>query len=221
MKKLLIPVLALVPIGAGAITTLQGCSSVTCPTSVSATVYEVPHPSCDSYTTKCLYNSATGFYLRYRTCDSCDSPYESITERLSSFTAFTTVCGSGSVVLSTRTNCSCGTQCDDCGSSLLSQWTGTVDAYETRTVYNCGISTSCECQRKTEARCRAGYYGSVSVAGVGVLNNCKRCPSSGGVYGTSVAGNGTAITSCYIPTTSMLTDDAGAYQYTSNCYYSE
>ncbi|MBQ8293850.1 MAG: hypothetical protein IJX89_00490 [Alphaproteobacteria bacterium] len=62
-----------------------------------------------------------------------------------------------------------------------------------------------------EYQCRAGYYGDGTT--------CTRCPSSGGVYGTSAAGS-TAITSCYIPANSSMSDTTGTYTFTSNCYYS-
>ncbi len=218
MKKILISVLALMPMGANAIT-LQGCTSATCPTSTTAIVLDMIHPSCTSYTTKCLYNSSNNQYLRYRSCNSCSDPFEIETQKLSDELAYSSVCGTANFTTMTRNICTCGTQCDGCGA--LSVWGGNAIAYETRTVYSCGYATNCECKSSTEARCREGYYGSVTIAGVGVLNNCKRCPSSGGVYGTIAAGNGTAITSCYIPTTATLTDDTGAYGYTSNCYYTE
>lgn len=63
-------------------------------------------------------------------------------------------------------------------------------------------------------RCIAGYYGSGS--------SCTRCPSSGGVYGTSAVGS-TSITSCYMPsgTTISFSDSTGSgtEKYTSDCYY--
>ena len=218
MKKLFIPILAFVPIGANAIT-LAGCTSATCPTSSTAVVYEVPNPSCDSYTTNCLYNSATGYYLRYRTCNSCDSPYESITEQISSFAAFTTVCGD-TFNLTTRTNCNCGTQCDSCGSLSSGVWTSPKTGYQSTVVYSCGISTSCECTSSIKYRCAAGYYGTPSYSQLTGYSGCTRCPSSGGVYGTSAAGS-TEITSCYMPSGTSMTDDVGTYEYTSNCYYTE
>lgn len=64
--------------------------------------------------------------------------------------------------------------------------------------------------------CLPGYYGTY----VKGLNKptCTQCPSSGGVYGTSAAGS-TAITECYIPSNTSITDSTGTYEFTDNCDY--
>ena len=58
--------------------------------------------------------------------------------------------------------------------------------------------------------CNAGYYRNGT--------SCSRCPSSGGVYGTSAAGS-TKITDCYLPASTTGSDSTGTFTYTSNCYY--
>lgn len=66
--------------------------------------------------------------------------------------------------------------------------------------------------------CNAGYYLLTNIAGVGV---CTRCPSSGGVYGTSIDGNAAGIESCYIPTGTTSSDDSGDFEYTNDCFYQQ
>ncbi len=70
---------------------------------------------------------------------------------------------------------------------------------------------ACTENAKTYTSCKPGYY----------LNgtNCTRCPSSGGVYGTTVDKNTGDITSCYLPSGTVFSDTSGAGTYTGNCYY--
>lgn len=225
MKKILIPILAFVPIGANAVSLdMVGCVSATCPSDTStAIVYYMTSVSgvCSSYTTKCLYNSANGYYLEYQSCTGgCNADYLVLeSQNLSDESAFGTVCGV-SFTTTTRNICTCGTQCDSCGAGITPLWFSPETGYQSQIEYSCGLTTECECTQSTKYRCDAGYYGTASYSQLTGYRGCTRCPSSGGVYGTSTAGNGTEITSCYIPTTSTLTDDTGSYQYTSNCYYS-
>ena len=51
--------------------------------------------------------------------------------------------------------------------------------------------------------------------------SCVRCPSSGGVYGTTVDQNTDGITSCYLPAGSSFSDNIGSGTYSADCYYSE
>lgn len=60
--------------------------------------------------------------------------------------------------------------------------------------------------------CKPGYYLS--------SGNCYRCPSSGGVYGTTVDNNTGGITSCYIPSGTGGSDSTGSFTYTGHCYCS-
>lgn len=62
--------------------------------------------------------------------------------------------------------------------------------------------------------CKAGYYYNSTA------KTCTRCPSSGGIYGTTVDKNTGDITSCYIPSGTTFRDMTGSGTYTGNCYYS-
>lgn len=66
--------------------------------------------------------------------------------------------------------------------------------------------------------CPAGYY--KSYGGDGARGDvCTRCPSSGGVYGTTTAG-ATAVTQCYIPAGDISwTDSTGTYTCGEDSYY--
>lgn len=67
------------------------------------------------------------------------------------------------------------------------------------------LKASCEYQ------CKQGYYGSGQ--------SCTRCPSSGGVYGTTALAGATAITECYLPSGTAFSDSTGSGTYTDKCYY--
>lgn len=75
--------------------------------------------------------------------------------------------------------------------------------------------------------CNKGYYmydASQSSSGgvtIGKTYECRRCPSSGGVYGTTSAAGAESITECYLPSGTTGSDATGSFTYTSNCYYSE
>lgn len=70
----------------------------------------------------------------------------------------------------------------------------------------------CTAAAKTYTACKPGYYLSVDI--------CLRCPSSGGVYGTTADNNTGGITSCYLPSGTTGSDASGNFIYIGNCYYS-
>lgn len=115
------------------------------------------------------------------------------------------------------TGCSipCDGTCDNCEST---DWIQNSNGGESRTNATCNTST-CKCSKRIETRCSTGYYGSgMSIVG---STPCTKCPSSGGIAGSSIAGSNKKITDCYIPANTSMTDGTGTYTYTSNCYYSE
>lgn len=115
------------------------------------------------------------------------------------------------------TGCSipCDGTCDDCEST---EWVKGINGIETRTQATCNTMT-CKCTKLMQIRCSTGYYGSgMSIVG---SSPCTKCPSSGGIAGSSIAGSNKKITDCYIPANTSMTDGTGTYTYTSNCYYSE
>ncbi|MBQ8294560.1 MAG: hypothetical protein IJX89_04200 [Alphaproteobacteria bacterium] len=48
---------------------------------------------------------------------------------------------------------------------------------------------------------------------------CKRCPSSGGVYGTTKSSGATNVTECYISSGVSMSDSVGTYIFNRDCYY--
>ena len=106
-----------------------------------------------------------------------------------------------------------GGGCTDCDST---DWAPTGTAgYESRINALCMLMTG-KCNKTTEYRCAAGYYGK-SMNGT---SGCTRCPSSGGVYGTNTAGENTDIKSCCIPANRTMTDTKGTFTFTDECCYS-
>lgn len=75
-----------------------------------------------------------------------------------------------------------------------------------------GANAACTATTKTYTACKPGYYLS--------SGDCVRCPSSGGVYGTTADNNTGDITSCYLPSGTSGSDTSGSFTYTGNCYYS-
>lgn len=74
----------------------------------------------------------------------------------------------------------------------------------------------------TKPSCNKGYYlNNTSSTTFNPTYTCPRCPSSGGVYGTTAAAGAKSITSCYIASGTSFTDTTGTWTYSSNCYYSE
>ena len=59
-----------------------------------------------------------------------------------------------------------------------------------------------------------GYYTTSSSA-----TSCTRCPSQGGIYGTTDEEGASSPTECFIEDEISLTDTTGTYEYTNFCYY--
>ena len=76
-----------------------------------------------------------------------------------------------------------------------------------------GAFAACEQESRVYNSCKPGYYLD--------SGDCVRCPSSGGVYGTTVDKNTGGITSCYIPSGNSFSDTSGSGVYASDCYYTE
>ena len=104
---------------------------------------------------------------------------------------------------------------------------------------SCHVTPSCNIT-STTYKCASGYYGTATSAFAG----CTKCPNNAtcaggngstfvcnsGTYktssgcascpwpGTSAAGS-TSISSCYIRSGTLGSDDSGSYKYTADCYY--
>ena len=155
---------------------------------------------------------ATEWVGHFPYCTQCNSGYQlkrrSITQNMSVLgIERCTQCSSTSIVIDYDECEKCAISCSKTTSWLTSNG---KTGYERRTVCKNGCGTY-------EYRCAAGYYGKPT----NDTSGCTKCPSSGNVAGQSVAGSNKAITSCYIPANTSLSDSTGTYQYTSDCYYSK
>jgi len=109
-----------------------------------------------------------------------------------------------------------------------------------------GGVADCSCDNVISYQCAKGYYGTATSASSGCTKCpanatcgggngsgficdkgyykngaiCARCPSSGGVYGTTADAGATSITSCYLSSGTTFSDNTGSGTYTSDCYYS-
>lgn len=102
------------------------------------------------------------------------------------------------------------TGCTNCTSDTT--WSSHGTGYQKLTTRTCDCNT---CESETQYRCAIGYYG----ASANGTSGCNRCPSSGGVYGTTANAGSSSITSCYLPSGNAFSDSAGSGTYTGNCYY--
>lgn len=124
----------------------------------------------------------------------------------------------------------------------------TVTTTNSQKVYCLGNTAYSKCESLTTTyTCASGYYGTATSASagctacpdnatcdggngstfkcdVGYYKNgtaCTRCPSSGGVYGTTAAIGATDITECYLPSGTTFSDTGGSGTYTGNCHYAK
>lgn len=147
--------------------------------------------------------------VNYYDCTSCESGYTlgqaTVTDPQNSSQTYTygncTKDFSGGVIETTE----CPEECPS-----TTEWTETTRNRE-------AICNGSLLNKSCSYRCIKGYYQGELI--------CTRCPSSGGIYGTTAAAGATSITECYIPagTTRSFSDDTGSgtEKFTSNCYYSE
>ena len=146
-------------------------------------------------------SGSTTTYVPWYDCNTCQDGYTKKSTR-----AQMGGCGTTTYYYCEQ-NC---TGCTNCTSDT--SWSAGNTGYEKKVTRTCNCNT---CSATTSYRCAAGYYGS-STNGT---SGCTRCPSSGGVYGTSVAGS-TTITDCYIPAGDISwTDDTGTYVCGEDSYY--
>lgn len=70
--------------------------------------------------------------------------------------------------------------------------------------------------------CARGYYGKKIES---TSDTCTRCPSSGGIYGTTKNPGAEKITECYIPANETMTfsdsTGSGIMTFSQDCYYTE
>lgn len=137
-------------------------------------------------------------HIAIPTCKKCDAGYK-LVDKNWNFNDCTVI----------YQECGCA-GCTNC--NYKGTWLKGNLGYEKRSVDKCNCNT---CNRVTEYRCAAGYYGS-STNGT---SGCTRCPSSGVVYGTNTAGNNTSRTSCCIPANTTMSDAGGKHIFTSSCCY--
>ncbi|MDE5616056.1 MAG: hypothetical protein K2I81_04470 [Alphaproteobacteria bacterium] len=187
-------ILSLVTGGANAVT--SACMASAC--GVSATSYaEI------DLTSNCLSKISTCYGdNKVYSCMNCPTGYtrtERTTGRLAG-------CSNEASFYTCIENCN---GCTNCTSDTI--WSAANTGYQKKTTRTCNCNT---CYETVAYQCAPGYYGK-STNGT---SGCTRCPASGGIYGTTVAG-ATEITSCHIPANTTMSDDTGAYTFTSDCFY--
>ncbi len=107
----------------------------------------------------------------------------------------------------------------NCSGTTETELSGGVIEIKTKTrkqMCSASYVASTSCYTKTTYKCARGYYGLPTE----LNKKCTRCPSSGGIYGTTSGSGATSITECYIESGSTGSDSTGSYTYTGNCYYS-
>ncbi len=160
----------------------------------------VSMPGCNSMSSQC-WEITSGVYTSWYTCNTCASGY---TRTKTSATMMG--CGTSDYYYC-KSNC---TGCTNCTSDTT--WSSAGTGYEKKVTRTCSCNT---CKATTAYRCTAGYYGS-SINGTSGCTSCKIATSNSNA--TSAAGS-TAITSCYIPSGTSMTDDVGTCKFVDDCYY--
>ena len=183
---------------------LQGCKVTTC-TGTEA-LLSATSAWCTSTTSKCYDNA----YL-VKSCSACVSGYT-----LTNYSVSLPCGGLAQMYQECTKSCSSDSDCGAPG-----EWSCS-GAYCHRTANYCNLDKGDgtivlnpnTCKTKTEYACNAGYYGTTTNG----LSGCARCPSSDGIYGSSLTAS-TAITLCYMPSGTTGSDTTGAFTYTGNSYY--
>ncbi len=243
MKKLyLIPALIGIPIALSTYVPLAQAASTLCiPATCSVTGLQQLSQSvvsnCATKTSSCANNDS----VRWESCTTCNTGYDRTARTITptgcsnSFTYYTCTRdlgggddgddggeegggggneGGGDVTF-------CDGTCENCSTLMNNRWIIIVDntGYQQMTNNSCNTAT-CVCSTTTQYRCNAGYYGTAQHF-LGRYSGCTQCPSSGGVAGSSTAGDNATITKCYIPTTASFSDTTGTWSYSEPCYYTE
>ena len=89
-----------------------------------------------------------------------------------------------------------------------------IDGKNTQSINN----YTCTMDPYIDYGCAAGFYTTATTPNATMT--CTRCPSSGGIYGTSEIGN-TSITGCYIPNGTSYNDGTGNVTLSGDCYYTK
>lgn len=159
---------------------------------------------CTGTTTSYIYNgSSTNTFIEVIQCSACISNYKRDYESITVLGCTVNVDG-----------CTRCTGCKNCTSDT--SWTTLANGLERKTTARCTDICNETCERSTEYRCVAGYYGSPG----NTTSGCYKCPTSGGLEGTSTLGFNETIEDCYFPSGRSVDDTTGTYQFTEPCFYS-
>ena len=196
-KYITVLLVVLIPIKSYAITSITGEDCFV----NNVMLYNTDLPSGCAYVSRQIQCGSS----LYNDCTECESNYTlySETVTVSSTESYTYgVCRLSEVQPPIQvTTCP-----DDCPSE--DEWTSVTVSSE-------AICTGSIISKSCLYRCKVGYYGEDG-------RMCSRCPSSGGVYGTTAGAGATSITECYIPAGEISwTDDIGTYVCGGNSYYDE
>ncbi len=162
---------------------------------------------------KSMYTRCSANGSCHETCTECPTGKVLIESTVPGSTCVST-CGYESVA-------SCN-PLTDCGTEPAYYWSFYKTGYQSRTPYNCDVSTDCKWVKgETEYRCAAGYYGTAKCSSSSSCSDCTACPQQHGSSGTVAAGNGTSITDCYKGTSVSSTDASGTYVFTGTCKYTQ
>jgi hypothetical protein len=103
--------------------------------------------------------------------------------------------------------------------SSWSNYAGGTQVMRTRTRVET-TSNGCNVFYEADYECAAGFYRRTDDEAIeyyGDVLVCERCPSIGGVYGTSTPGNNNMPNSCYIPANTVMTQGSNQFYFGANC----
>lgn len=184
---------------------VAGQCSLFSPSSMASSMCQdinIEYVACDLGAPRYYQDSDEGECYVVRDCNTCPSGYQRARVSVG-------LCTNNVQYWSCE--CVCDDKCEsDAGYSAAGA------GYEQQTTRSCECySGSPVCKEYTSYRCAVGYWGTSSNG----TSGCTRCPSSGGVYGTTKSAGSRLITACYIPSGSAFGDTSGSGTYTGDCYY--
>lgn len=184
-------------------TLYSGCECITCDCS--------NNPNTNYKTGGC---SCTNGVANYSTCSAGTPTYELCTE-----------CHNPSTTINGILYCATSGAKNGCSlapgvvnsytmSRFCSDYLGVSQKTEGCFVIGCSGTGLTPSDDRKSCVCQKGYYGNAS-------SGCTKCPSSGGIDGTTATINTTDITGCYIPTDKSMSDSIGTFQFSEPCFYSK
>lgn len=211
------------------------CACEQCPTSKPNLVVKsgstsdnyMLYSGCECNTCSCLNNPTTtktngscsckNGVADYSTCTAGTTTYYLCSDSASGGCHAPSVTINGVTYCATSTSSGCSTAAGVTASYTMARFCSNYLGVGAKTegcfVFGCSGTGLTPSDDRKSCVCNKGYYGNAS-------SGCTKCPSSGGIDGTTVGINTTDITGCYIPADESMSDSIGTFHFSEPCFYS-